>query len=121
MSGTPRLRAGWAHVKRYAAAVTAAALMFGGATQLLSALNYTISSGVLRLTNAVIRRGFPDHFPLTDYGPIPWLFHLRGAAIGVMLITVGVLVGVLVNIRNGRLPAPLRLRAENESPRRSEG
>jgi hypothetical protein len=105
MSGTPRLRAGWGHVKRYAAAVTAAALMFGGATQLLSALKYTISIGVLRLINAVIRQGFPDHFPITDYGSIPWLFHLRAAAIGVMLIIGGILVGVLANIRSERQDA----------------
>jgi hypothetical protein len=108
MSVTPRLGAAWGYVKEYAAAVMAAALMFGGIHQLLSAVKYPISFGVLRFLNAIIRRGFPGHFPLPDYGgasTIPWLFHVRNAAVGIMLIIVGILIAVLANVRNQGQPA----------------
>jgi hypothetical protein len=106
MSLAPRLRAAWGYVKEYAASVMAAALMFGGINQLLSALRYTAFFGGGRLINEVIRRAFPGRFLLPNYGgPIPWLFHLRTAALGIMLIAVGTLIGLLANIRNQRLPA----------------
>jgi hypothetical protein len=106
MSLTPRLGAAWSYVKEYAAAVMAAAVTFGGINQLLSIIKYPASNEVLRLLNAIIRRGFPGHLLLPDYGgPIPWPFHLRAAAVGVMLIAVGILIGLLANVRARPRPA----------------
>jgi len=97
-----RLSAAWGYVKEHAVGVMAAAVTFAGINQLLLIMKYPISSGMLRFLNAMIRRGFPGHFLLPDYGgtsAIPWLYHLRSAAVGIMLITIGILIAVLANAR----------------------
>ena len=109
MNLTRRLRGARGYVKEYAVAVIAAAVTFGGINQLLLTMKYPISLGVLRFLKAIIRRAFPGHFLLPDYDDtsvIPWLYHLRGAAVGIMLITIGILIAVLANVR--AQPRPTR-------------
>jgi hypothetical protein len=103
MSGPSKLRLAWVYIKEYGAAVVAAALMYGGTHQVISALKYPFTSGLLQLVNVVIHRGFPDSLPLPDYsGTIPWISQARICAVGVIVIVVGIMVGLWANVRSER-------------------
>lgn len=103
MTRSPLLNGAWTYVKEYAAAVIAAALMYAGIRQIISAVSFPVTDGVLQLVNAIIQRGFRDRMPLPDYyGEIPWLFPVRVAAVGVIAVVVGSFVGLWVNLRKQR-------------------
>jgi len=96
------VRVGWARIKHQIPAVIAAALVYGGLHQTISTLRWTLAGAVLGLINFIIRTGFRDVFPLENpYSGVPWTFHVRVAAVGVMVMTVGLLVGVWVNAKAG--------------------
>jgi hypothetical protein len=97
-----RLRAARAYINEYAGAVTAAALMYGGTYQIISVLKHPVAIGIMHLINAVIRRGARGVMPLPDYGGIPWLLFTKFAAIGAVVLVVGLLIGLGVNVRSQR-------------------
>jgi hypothetical protein len=107
MTGSRLLQAGWVNIKEYAAEVMAGFLIYGGISQIISALKYRIASAVLLLINAVIRKDFPDQFLLTGYGPLPWRFEASYFAMAVIFIVGGILLGFRVNARGQRQPAPV--------------
>jgi len=100
MNSPSLLQLAWIRVKEHAAPVIAAVLIYGGIFQVISVLRYPLANGVVQLANVIIRKGFPDHLLLAEYGSIPWLFHAKFGALGAMLIAVGILVGLWVNARS---------------------
>jgi hypothetical protein len=119
MTRASRLRAGWIYVKQYGTAVVAAGLMYAGIYQIISALKYPIANGILKILNAILVRGFRDRMPLPEYGWIPWAFHARVVAMGVIVIVVGLFVGLWTNshqaLAEALTPDP------KQNPRRGEG
>ena len=104
MTLSPPFRAGWIKVKGQGLAVVAAVLMYGGLHQMLGALRCPLTGAVLSLINGIIRRGFPTVVPLSNgYIRVPvLLFDIRVFAVGLIVATVGLLVGLWVNIRAAR-------------------
>ena len=99
------IRAGWVRAKEYGLAVVAAALMYGGVHQFISALSYPLSGLTLQLVNTLLMRAFRDRVPLPNYYPgVPWLFHLRVAAGGMFVLIVGSMVGLWINAKGQRQP-----------------
>jgi hypothetical protein len=76
--------------------------MYGGIHQIISALKYLFTNGIVQLINVVIQRDFPDHFLLPDYSGIPWSFHARIIAEGVFVIVVGIFFGLWAKARSQR-------------------
>jgi len=108
MSKANLVRVGWARIKHQIPAVIAAALMYGGLNQMISTLRYPLTGAVLGLINFIIRTGFRNVFLLQNpYSGVPWTFHVRVAAVGVMVMTVGLLVGVWVNAKAGGISADM--------------
>ena len=96
------------YTKAYAGAVVAAGLMYGGILQFVSFLSHRLADGLVRLINAIIQTGFRDRMPLRDLysGGPPWWVQATFIATGSIAITVGILVGLWVNSRQGQQPSP---------------
>ena len=99
------LRAGWMLGKEHALAVMAAALMYGGIHQIISALKYPLTDLMLKVVNAILRRGLRDVLP-NYYGGIPWQYHAKVVAVGVIVLIVGIFIGLWVHAKNHRQPTP---------------
>jgi len=118
MSEPSLFRAGWVHVKQYAPSVMAAGAMYKGLLQIVGGLKYPVTDLTMRVANAIFMRAVRDHLPLpNDYGGVPWQYHASIIAEGVILAVVGTFVGLWVNARSKRQPAPL----PKQSPHQSEG
>jgi hypothetical protein len=98
------LRAGWTHLKEYAPPVMAAALMYGGIHQILSAFQYPLSNYAVKLINLILRQAFRDVMPLAGFGAIPWLFYAKVVAEGVIIAVVGMFIGLWVQARSQHRP-----------------
>jgi len=94
--------AGWGHVKQFAGALIAAGLIYGGTHQIFAVLKEPIASGIIYVINSIIRKAFRNAMPLPEHGGIPWLFHVKVAAVGVIVVMVGLLVGLWVNAKGQR-------------------
>jgi hypothetical protein len=94
------LRSGWIHVKEYALAVMAAGLMYAGTGQILSVLKSVLGNYIVRFINLLIKQEFPDHMLLGEFGTIPWPFQAKMAAVGVIVIILGIFVGLWAHTRN---------------------
>ena len=81
--------------------------MFAGIQQALSPVRLLLTGAILAGINAFILKGFRNVLPVTNYylDP-PWFHHVRVAAEGVIVLTVGTLLGLWAHIRNQRKPAP---------------
>jgi hypothetical protein len=98
MSQPHQIRAAWKYAKDYAAALVAAEFMFSGARTFISVLKYPAAVELLKLTNAVIRKGFRGWTLLQEYyAQPPWWYQVRIAAGGAIAITLGVLIGLWAN------------------------
>lgn len=104
MTNASLLRHGWIHVKDYAPAVVAAALMYGGIHQILSALRYPLTNYVVKLVNLILRQTFRDVMPIEEFGDIPWNYPGKTAAVGVILAVLGMFIGLWVQARSQRRP-----------------
>ncbi len=104
MTNASLLRNGWIRVKEYAPPVVAAALMYGGIHQILSALQYPLSNYAVKLINLILRQAFRDVMPLAAFGDIPWLYLAKTVAVGVIIAVVGMLIGLWVQSRSQRQP-----------------
>jgi hypothetical protein len=104
MTNTSLLRNGWIQMKEYAPAVMAAALMYGGIHQILSAFQYPLSNYAVKLINLILRQTFREPMPLAEFGAIPWLFHAKIIAEGVIIAVVGMFIGLWVNARSQHQP-----------------
>jgi len=83
-----------------------AALKYGGICQILSVLRYPLADSIVKLINAIIRRAFRERLLLGDFGPLPWAFHAKVVAEGVMVALVGMLIGLWALARSQHRPAP---------------
>lgn len=101
-------------VRRHAAPVIAAALIYSGIHQVVSTLKYRIGSLILRLVNQVIERGFRDRMLLPESWGAPWQFTAQSLAESVIAIVLGIFLGLWVHSRS-------QPQARKENPRRSEG
>jgi hypothetical protein len=82
----------------------AAGLMYAGMHQIISVLKYPIAIGIMKILNAILVRGWRDRMPLLpEYGWTPWAFHVRVAAMGVIVIVVGLFIGLWTNSRHQAL------------------
>jgi hypothetical protein len=104
MTNANLLRNGWIQVKDYAPPVMAAAMMYGGIHQILSALQYPLSNYAVKLINLILRHTFRGPMPLAEFGAIPWLFHAKIVAEGVIIAVVGMFIGLWVQARSERQP-----------------
>jgi len=101
------LRAGWTQVKEYAPAVMAAALMYGGIREIFEGILYVIANLTMKGLNAVFLRAFRDVLPLPNqFAGVPWQFHAKLAAEGVIVAVLGMFLGLWVNARAQRHPVP---------------
>jgi hypothetical protein len=97
------LRAGRLHLKEYLPEVMAAALMYGGIHQVISALKYPLTDLTLKVANAILLKALRDTLPLPDYyGGIPWQYHAKVVAIGFIMVIVGMFVALWVDARHHR-------------------
>jgi len=104
MNKQSRLHAGRRYLSEYCGAAIAAGLIFGGTYQVLNNLKEPIAIGIILLINAIIRTGFRGVPQLPDYAGMPWLLFVRFAAVGFVVMTVGILVGLWVNMQSQRQP-----------------
>ena len=102
MTRPPLLSATRIYVKEYGAGVLAAGLVYGGISQIIGVLTDTLAIGVTGLVNAIIRQGFHGRSELGHFGEMPWVFYARVAAIGVIVVVMGFLVGLWGNSRSQR-------------------
>ncbi len=105
MTNAILLRTGWTRAKEYVPAVLAAALMYAGIYQILEALQYPLSNYIVKLVNLLLRQAFRDVMPLPERGAIPWIFHAKMVATGVIVTVVGMFIGLWVHARSRRQPA----------------
>jgi hypothetical protein len=106
MTSARLLNQGWIRAKTHAPGVVAAALMYGGIHQILSAIQYPLSNYVVKLVNLILRQAFRNMMPLTEFGTVPWLYHAKNASVGVIVTVVGMFIGLWVNGRRQHRPAP---------------
>ena len=94
------------YVKKYAGAVIAAGLMYGGILLFVSVSSRLLTDALLRLINAIIQTGFRDRMPLRDVysGGAPWWVQSTFIAAGTIGITMGILVGLCVNSKTRHEP-----------------
>ncbi len=95
------LRIATAYAKEYGAAIIAAALLYGGIHQVISASSQPIAIGIIQLISGIARKAFRD-ITLSEYVGIPWVFYARVFAIGVIVIVAGLFVGLWANLRSER-------------------
>jgi len=69
-------------------------------------LRYPLADSIVKLINAIIRRAFRERLLLGDFGPLPWAFHAKVVAEGVMVALVGMLIGLWALARSQHRPAP---------------
>jgi hypothetical protein len=120
MTNPSLLHVGWTRTKKYLPAVITASVMYGGIDQILGVLKYLIAGVVLEGINAVIRQGFRDRIPLPDYFiEVPWQYHTKVAAEGVIVLVIGMFVGLWANARKS--PRGCIVTKEKQSPRDGEG
>jgi hypothetical protein len=106
MSETGLILTGWHRAKEYFVAVIAAAVMYGGTHQIVEVLKYVATGMTIEGINAVIHQGFRNRLPLPNgYVGIPWQYHVKVAATGVIVAAVGVLFGVWADARHHRRAA----------------
>lgn len=93
----------WTQLKRFFPAVVSAGLMYGGIHQIIDVLKYVLTDAILQFMNALIRRAFPDTFPLPDRYGRPWgafqVHQIEVATIGLIVVSVGALVGFWTRAR----------------------
>ena len=102
MTNPYHLHMAWVRVKQYGAAVIAAGLLFSGIAVFAGIAEFTGTSGLVWIINAIIRTGFRDRMLLGSYGFPPWQWQLTIAAKGIILIVVGFLIGLWVNSKKNR-------------------
>ena len=101
------LRAGWIHVKQNVLAVMAAAVMYVGLHQVFGGLRYPLADLTMQLVNVIFMKAVRDHLPLPNgYRGIPWQYHAKIVAEGVILAVVGMFIGLWANARNQRRSSP---------------
>lgn len=96
---------GWAYVREYGIAVIAAALIYGGLHQIISALLvviYPITRGVPPFFDALVHWEFHYLPSLTSSYNNIWMWFLlaKTIAIAVIVITVGVFFGLWAKSRD---------------------
>lgn len=107
MTSLHQMRTARKYLKKYAPAVIAAELMFGGVRTFISTLKYPIADGLLRIINTIIRNGFRGQMLLQEYyGTPPWWYHVGIAAEGAIMMTLGILVGLWASFREQRPAVP---------------
>lgn len=95
----------YAQLKRFFPAVLSAGLIYGGLHQIIGVLRYFVTDAILQFMNALIRKAFPDTFPLPDRYGAPWgwgafqVYQIKMAALGVIVVIVGILAGIWVRAR----------------------
>jgi hypothetical protein len=105
MTNASLFRRGWIHAKDYGPGVLAAALIFAGISQILGALQYPLNNYAVQFVNLMLRQAFRDVMPLAERGAIPWIFHAKIVAEGVIIAVVGMFIGLWVHARSRRQPA----------------
>ena len=101
------LRIGWNEFERHWCPVLAAVVMYTGIQQILSEIRYPITGLILSGLNAVIRQGFRDSLPLTNYyAGVPWQYRAKIVAGDVIGLVLGMFIGLWANARNQRRTTP---------------
>ncbi len=106
MSDDSLLRSGWTQIKRYGPSALAALLIYVGTDQILYELHRDLSRWIVTLVNIIIRQNFPAQMPLVEVGAIPWALQAKLVASEVITAVVGIFVGLWVQVRSQRQPAP---------------
>ena len=99
-SGMPE--GAWVCIKRRALATVSAVLIYTGAAQIVSAIQYPIGNAMMRVINRVIETAFRDRMLLA--APAYSILGLRPSmarviAIGVMVIVIGTFVSLLADLK----------------------
>lgn len=93
-------RPGWKPAKTYFLAICTAGLLRFGIGEISSAVAYPVAGVTVRFVNWLLRRSLPDHLLLNDsFLTIPWTYHLKTVAGGVIVVVLAMFLGLLANVR----------------------